>query len=211
MARRSAPPSSRWVANEWRSACGDTPPATRRAAPGPQPPAHVGGRQPPAGLRQEQRRLVAPRRRGGGEHRTGPLGVVGHRPQRDLPDGHDPRLGPLALLLVEVDGADVQRDELLGPQARGVGDLEWPGRGPPGVWRPRCGPAGRPPRRGAARAAARPGAWGRASARPGCGRRGRARAASGRRRAGRRACGRPSSPRCGGPTAARRSGAASWA
>ena len=48
--------------------------------------------------------------------------------QRVLADGHDPRLVPLSVnahdLLVEPDRIEVERDQLLGAQARGVGELE---------------------------------------------------------------------------------------
>ena len=93
MARRSAPPSSRWVANEWRSACGDTPPATaacRAQTRSRRRTSEVDSRRP-----DFERNSAGSSRRAGarGEHGAGPLEVVGHRPQRDLPDGDDPRLG----------------------------------------------------------------------------------------------------------------------
>ena len=84
--------------------------ALERGVPRPdaQPAAHVGGRQPAAGLAEEQRRLVAAAREG----RAGALEVARERAQRGLAGGNDPRLGALALdaqlLGVEVDRADVE-------------------------------------------------------------------------------------------------------
>src|SRR6185312_5619668 len=87
------------------------------AGPRPQPPAHVGGRQPPARLREEQRRAAIAVSEGGPRA----LEVAGERLERGLADGHDPRLAALALdaqlLVVERDRGDVERHELLGPQA----------------------------------------------------------------------------------------------
>src|SRR5690348_15699804 len=92
--------------------------------PRPQAAAHVGGRQAPAGLREEQRRLAVAGLEGG----TGALEVARDRSQGGLAGRHDPGLAALArdaqLLAVEVDRRGVERDELLGPQAAGVGDLE---------------------------------------------------------------------------------------
>ena len=82
----------------------------------------VDSRRP--GLREEQRGLAV----AGSAARARALEVAGHGAQRGLTRRDDPRLRALALhaqlLGVEVDRGHVERDELLGPQARGVGDLE---------------------------------------------------------------------------------------
>ena len=72
-ARRSAPRSTRWVANEWRSLCGDTsPPGSRTPARArvvaqqlPEPLA----RHRPAALGEEQRALAPGRARSAGDPR----------------------------------------------------------------------------------------------------------------------------------------------
>ena len=210
IARRSAPPSSRCVANEWRRVCGEMP-ALHRGVPRPDPqaPAHVGGRQPPAGLREEER-LVAVT---GRERRPRTLQVAPDGAQRRLAGGHDPGLRALALhaqlLGVEADRGDVEVHELLGAQPAGVGDLEQ--RAVAQLERRRGGdrgPAASRARRGAAPRAASAGASATGSGRPGSGSPGRARAACGRRRAARRACARSSPPPRRGRRARRRSGAA---
>ena len=94
------------------------------ARPHPQSAPHVGRREPPAGLREEQRRLV------GGALQRGPaaLEVARDGAQGGLPGGHVAGLGALAehpqLLGVELDRRQVQVDQLLGPQPAAVGDLE---------------------------------------------------------------------------------------
>ena len=87
----------------------------------------VGGRQPPAGLRQEQRRARTGRRRPRAPGGRGP-GSARARRSACSPDRDEPRLAALALdphrLGVEVDRVDVERHELLGAQAGRVGELE---------------------------------------------------------------------------------------
>src|SRR5215217_4515538 len=97
-----------------------------RGVPGPdaEAAADVGGREPPAGLGEEQRRIAG----GALERRAAALEVDVDRRQRLLADGHEPRLGSLALdpdlLRVEVDRRLVEVDELLGSEAAGVRELE---------------------------------------------------------------------------------------
>src|SRR5205809_226766 len=83
-------------------------------------PPDVGGREPAAGLRQEQRGLATAAVEGVARA----LQVAPERAQGGLPRGHEAGLAALALdahlLAVEVDRADVERDQLLGAQPGGV-------------------------------------------------------------------------------------------
>jgi hypothetical protein len=101
-----------------RALGGGVPRPDAQAAP------DVRGRQPAAGLRQEEGGLLAV----GHERAAGALEVAGQGTQRRLTDGHEAGLAPLALdadlLGIEVEARDVERHELLGPQPRGVGELE---------------------------------------------------------------------------------------
>src|ERR1019366_5625417 len=100
----------------------------RAAQPGPRRPdpqstADIRGRQRATGFRQQQRRLLVV-----GERRASALQVALQRAQRRLPDRHQAGLRTLALdphlLGIEVHRVDRQPDQLLGAQARGVGQLE---------------------------------------------------------------------------------------
>src|SRR5215212_6173987 len=80
----------------------------RMSRPGSQAAPDVGGREPPTGLREEQRRLPQARV----ERPAGALQVAADRRQRVLADRHEAGLAALALdadlLGVEVDRADVE-------------------------------------------------------------------------------------------------------
>src|SRR5690349_18003783 len=93
----------------------------RMAGPGPQAAPDVGGREPPAGLREQQRGRAL----GGLERGPAALEVARDGLQRGLPGGYEAGLGSLALdaqlLAVEVDPAQLEVDELLGAQAAAVG------------------------------------------------------------------------------------------
>ena len=93
--------------------------------PGPQAAPHVGRREPPAGLGEEQRRLVRGRVASAAARA---LQVAADARAARLAGGHEARLAALALdahlLGVEVDRADVEVDELLGAQPARVGELE---------------------------------------------------------------------------------------
>ena len=106
MARRSAPPSSRWVAKECRSACGCTAPcaaACRAHTRRRRRTSDVESRRPDL-ERNSAGSLAAPRQRG-----PGALEVARDGAQRRLADGHEARLGALALhaqlLGVELDAS----------------------------------------------------------------------------------------------------------
>ena len=209
MARRSAPPSRRWVANEWRSACGCTAPCAAAWR------AQVRRRRRTSDV--ESRRPVLERNSAGSpvpasSAPAGALQVARHGAQRVLADRHEARLAALALdahlLGVEVDRADVEVDDLLRAQAARVGELE------------QRAVALLERRRGRDPVQQRRDVGGLERARQALGqlRRGeqlgrvglhqrRARRARGSRRAGRRACARP----CAAPARARPSGRRSGA
>ena len=94
----------------------------RVPSPDAQPAAHIGGREAPPRLRQEQRGLVLPSRRagaaGGAERRAATLGVGAQRLERVLADGHHAGLAALALdphlLVVVVERREIEVDELFG-------------------------------------------------------------------------------------------------
>src|SRR6478735_7068440 len=85
---------------------------------------YIAGGEPSTRFAQEERGVRFGRLQRGSR----PLQIRGDRLQRELPDGDETGLGSLALdphlLLVEVDARGVQIDELLGPQAAAVGQLE---------------------------------------------------------------------------------------
>ena len=123
--RRSAPPSSRCVANECRSACGEAPatPAAWRA--------HTRRRRRTSDV--ESRRPDFEMNSAGVASAVSSAGrprsqVAVDRPQRGLAGRHEARLAALALhahaLAVEVDRVEVEVHELLGAQAGRVGQLE---------------------------------------------------------------------------------------
>ena len=123
--RRSAPPSSRWVANECRSACGLTRPAI--AASETQRPSRL------VTSEGDSRRPLfetssARSSRFGDERRAGALQVEGDGALGRLSQRNDPLLAALAGdpdgLGFEVDRLAVERDELGAAQATGVGELE---------------------------------------------------------------------------------------
>ena len=125
MVRRSAPPSSRWVAKEWRRACGETPPAS--AASRAQRPR----RRVTSEL--ERRRPLLERKSAGsrGSAASGvaaALHVAAQRSPRRLSDRQQPLLRALAehpqLLGLVVQRAEVEVDDLLAAQAAGVGQLQ---------------------------------------------------------------------------------------
>ena len=213
MARRSAPPSSRCVANECRSACGCTPPwtsASRTQTRSRRRTSEVA--EPAPGLRQEQRGLAGVAR----ERRSAPVEVAGDRGERASPAGTMPRLGSLAL---HADLLGVVIDARRRPGSRAPRRAARTrtrartsrGREPPAASTSGCGPAAPRPRRGFSTvgSVART-LGGRRRDPPGSARPARARAGSGRARGSRPACGPPSSraaPRL--TEAPRRSGAAS--
>src|SRR3954447_26083550 len=98
------------------------------ARPRAQAASDIGRREPAAGLGEEQRAVAggafgSPREGGPATLQPAPDGL-----QRLLAGGHEARLAALALdphlLVVEVDRADVEVDELLRPEPAGVGELE---------------------------------------------------------------------------------------
>ena len=130
IARRSAPPSSRWVANECRSACGwaRASAGERATARLAQPrsrrlTSEVDSRRPD--LERNSARVAARP-----SAASGPAAgqVALERLPGVLADRDEPGLAALALdahrLGVEVERLEVERDELLGAQPAGVGQLE---------------------------------------------------------------------------------------
>ncbi len=124
MLRRSAPPSSRWVANECLSVCGETPPwiEARRTAPASRRrTSDVDSRRPVFDRNSAGIRLAR-------QLRAATVQPRAQRAPRRLPGGHDP--GPSALALhaqllgVRVQAGQVQVHHLLGTQAGRVGQLE---------------------------------------------------------------------------------------
>ena len=121
IARRSAPPSSRWVANECRSVCGETPAAPRAWSRSRRRTSEVESRRPLFDRKSASPGSVPERRPAAGE-------VALERAPGLLARRHDP--GPAALALhaqllgVGVEAVRVEVHELLGPQAGRVGQLE---------------------------------------------------------------------------------------
>src|SRR5947209_19499130 len=94
--------------------------------PGPtgQAPPDVRGRQPPTRLREKQRRIGICRL----EERPGPRQVALERLAGVLAERHEPGLSALALHAygfgVVVERVEIERNELFGAQAAGIGQLE---------------------------------------------------------------------------------------
>src|SRR5918911_5749089 len=90
------------------------------SGPGPQPASDIGRGQPPAAFRDEQGGLAI----AAVQRRPAALEVGGDGPQRRLPDRHEAGLAALALdpdlLRVELDGAEIEVDDLLGSEPAGV-------------------------------------------------------------------------------------------
>ena len=128
MVRRSAPPSSRWVANECRSVCGVAPAGTpARRRPRPQAPSEVRGAEPPSALGQEERRLGLLRRFA--RQQGSPALEVGRQRARGLLADRHHALPPSLsvhthLLSVEIGIRQVEQRQLLSPQPCGIGELE---------------------------------------------------------------------------------------
>ena len=92
MVRRSAPPSSRWVAKQWRSACGETPPAIAASRTQRQAAGDVGVGEAPAALGEEERLLGAV----GDEHVAAALEIAAQGALRGLADRQQALLAALA-------------------------------------------------------------------------------------------------------------------
>ena len=126
MVRRSAPPSSRWVANEWRSVCGETPPcsAARRVwSPSRRRTSEVDRRRPVFDRNRACSASPLPR-----ERRPRALQIALERPPGRFAGGDHARPAPLALhahlLCIGIDGLHVQVHQLLCPEPGGVRELE---------------------------------------------------------------------------------------
>ena len=126
MARKSAPPSRRWVAKECRRACGWTAPCVRGVA---RPdPAGGAGRRRWRGAGRTWR--AAARAAVGGARQRGPaaLEIARDGAQRGLAGGTKRVLTPCpprcTCFGIEVDRLKVQVHELLRAQAAAVGELE---------------------------------------------------------------------------------------
>ena len=203
--RRSAPPSSRWVAKEWRSVCGETP-ARRRLEP--EPPPDVRGGQPLArsstGTAPRSRRV---------QDRPAAREVAVERPPGVLADGHHPGATALSLhahlLGVGVE-APPRRGSRAPPRAARRRRRARAARGRAGRAgsSPGCARGARPPRPASAPSAGRRPSWGSRRARRGSPPARRARRGAGRRSGSRRACARPSTSSRRAPRPRRRSGAA---
>ncbi len=123
--RRSAPPSSRWVANEWRRRCGWTRSGSSPALPASRrrmrkAPARVSA--PPWALRKSSGRWRLSRiRPAAGE-------VAAQRLDGLAPDRDDALLGALAEAadepLLEIDAGALEPDRLAHAQARAVEQLD---------------------------------------------------------------------------------------
>ena len=203
--RRSAPPSSRWVANEWRSRCGWTRSGSRPGLRGEpaQDQERAGAREAAALGVQEQLRPVARV-----EERPAAREVAAQRLHRLAADRDDALLRALADAAhepcVEVDARLLEADGLADAQARAVEQLDE--RAVAQVARRRARRCFDEPLglgRARACAAACAGAAAGRARRPGCRRARRAASGAGRTSGSRRRGGR-SSPATGRPRAARR-------